>query len=186
MTTLTSLPLEMLKNIIHHLDLQHKACLAATNRYLRAIIKPPTHEDFLRAETEEWAVSRMLYTCKGCVRFRQYDQFADEMRKGRHALREKEASTRLCIACGIRQGIYSEGAVIVFKGQRTTLGRLRMNLTDRAISVRRSASASISEMQLHRDDGQPAKEEAYAGDKHTNELEYFAYELARNYTYAPF
>ncbi|KAF1957983.1 hypothetical protein CC80DRAFT_381894, partial [Byssothecium circinans] len=129
-SSLLSLPLEIFRNIFGRLELQDKACLTMTNRCFRTILDPPTHEDFLYAENYVWASSRGLYTCKGCISFRQLDHFTDDMRKGRRARRGPEANTRLCIQCGVNQGIYWEGMEIVFKGQRAILGRLCRTLTD--------------------------------------------------------
>jgi len=124
------LPLEMLTNITDRLDLQDKVRLAMANRFLRSIIPPPTHEQFLRAESDEWAISRELYTCEGCVGFRHLLQFADDMRKGRYARRGLDVGTRLCIKCGVDRGCYSEGMEIAVLGRRAVLGRHCRTHTD--------------------------------------------------------
>jgi hypothetical protein len=164
--------MELLRNILTCLELQDKAHLAMTNRYLRAIIEPPSHEDFLQAETTEWATSKSLYVCKGCVRFRRYDQFADDMRKGRRALRGAEANTRLCLECGVRQGVYSKGIEITFKGQHAILDWDCITLTDR--DARRTSCGStmpfwncirIKSMQHHQDHRQPANDDDWAYSK---------------------
>ena len=82
------------------------------NRYLRSIISPPTHDDFLQAEPSEWAMARQLFTCRGCVQFRSFVHFSDDMRKGKCARRGLAAKTRFCIRCGVERGWYAEGIEI--------------------------------------------------------------------------
>ncbi|KAF2678592.1 F-box domain-containing protein [Lentithecium fluviatile CBS 122367] len=129
-TPLLRLPLELLMDIIGRLDLQDKVRLGMTNRYLRSIIEPPTHEQLLQAENCKWATDKQLFTCKRCVGFRHLRHFADDMRKGKRARRGPEASTRLCIKCGVEEGWYSEGMEITVLGERAVLVRHCRTLTD--------------------------------------------------------
>ena len=140
---LSSLPLEIFRNIFHRLEFQDKVRLTMTDRCLRNMIEPPVLEDFLSAESHGWAVARSLYTCRGCVSFRQHDHFADDMRKGRRARGGLEAGTRLCIRCGVGRGLYSEGMEITFKGQRAVLGRIRSPFTDHAVCSSISCGSTI-------------------------------------------
>jgi hypothetical protein len=126
------LPIEMLTNITERLDLPDQVRLATTNRFLRSIIPPPTHEQFLQAERGTWAASKQLFTCRGCVSFQDRWNFTDDMRKGKRARRGPEAGTRLCIKCGVEKGHYSVGMEIAFKGGRAVLSRDRRKLTDHA------------------------------------------------------
>lgn len=127
---LLRLPVEMLRNVTDYLDIQDKARLAMTNRYLRFTLPAPTHSDFLRAEASEWAISKQLYTCRGCIRFRGLHQFADDMRKGARARSASDARSRFCLECGVEQGWYSEGAKIAIYGKPAVLGRLCSGFTD--------------------------------------------------------
>jgi hypothetical protein len=127
---LLRLPLEMLTNITDRLALHDKVHLAMTNRYLRSMIKPPTQGEFLQVENSEWAISRQLYSCKGCAGFRPLLHFADDMRKGRRARRGAEAGTRLCIKCGVDCGWYAAGTEISVLGRRAVLGQHCRALTD--------------------------------------------------------
>lgn len=128
---LLRLPLELLRNIFDHLDIQDRVRLAMTNRYLRSVIDAPTHTDFLDAERSEWAASKGLYTCKGCGKFRWLDQFANDMRKGPRARHGPEAQDRFCFRCGAEKGWYATGVEITVLGKRLVLGELRRKLTDR-------------------------------------------------------
>lgn len=125
------LPLELLTNITGRLELQDTARLAMANRYFRSVIEAPTHEQFLRAENDDWAISKELYTCKGCVTLRRLELFSDDMRKGRLARRGPEAATRLCKTCGADTGFYVEGVEISVLGRRAVLRRHCRVLTDR-------------------------------------------------------
>jgi hypothetical protein len=127
---LLQFPLEVITNITDRLALQDKVCLAMTNRHLRFMIKPPTHEEFLQAENTEWAISRQIYTCKGCVGFRPLLHFTDDMRKGKRARRGTEASMRMCIKCGVDLGWYSEGTEVTILGRCAVLVRLCRTFTD--------------------------------------------------------
>lgn len=127
---LLRVPLELLRAIVEQLDIRDQARLAMANRYLRSVIEPPSHEDFIQAETSEWASSKQLYTCKSCVSFRGYDEFADAMRKGRWRRHGPQANLRLCIQCGFNSNLYREGEIIVHLGRHARLGRPCSGLTD--------------------------------------------------------
>ncbi|PVI01434.1 hypothetical protein DM02DRAFT_524999 [Periconia macrospinosa] len=146
---LSRMPLELLRAISDHLDIQDKAHLAMVNRHLRISISP-TLEDFIQAETSEWAASKQLYTCKRCMSFRKDVMFADAMRKGRdYARGGSMASLRLCIQCGLKVNFYTEGMTIVYLGGRAILGRpcsSTVQLTD--YSTRKTICGSIVPAQL--------------------------------------
>lgn len=123
MSLFLRLPLELQFHIIDHLELQDKARLSVTCRHFSSIIEPSTHKHFLDAEPNTWAISRNLYTCKGCTRFRQLLEFSDEMRKGRQGRGGSNASSRLCLECGVKQGLYIAGGKVVVMGQRHVIDR---------------------------------------------------------------
>lgn len=130
-TPLLRLPVEMLRNVTDYLEIQDQARLSMTNRYLRFTLPTPTHSDFVRAEANEWAVSKQLYTCKGCVCFRGLQKFADDMRKGARARSASDAQSRFCLECGVERGWYTEGTIIAIYGKAAVLGRICSDLTDR-------------------------------------------------------
>jgi len=132
--TLLSLPVEILREIAECLDLQDQTRLAMANGYLHSVVRAPTHDDFLLAEASAWAISKQLFTCKGCVRFRGLSQFADDMRKGVRARSGPDARLRFCLECGVSRDWYSEGEEIAVKGQPAVLRRLCSTLTDRGKS----------------------------------------------------
>lgn len=129
-TPLLRLPVEMLRNVTDHLDLQDRVRLTVTNRYLYFTLGVPTHSEFLAAEASEFATSKQLYACKGCIRFRSLAQFADDMRKGARTRSGPEAQSRFCLECGVERGWYSEGAMIAIYGKPAVLGRLCSSVTD--------------------------------------------------------
>jgi hypothetical protein len=169
----------MLTNITDRLDLQDRIRLAMANRFLRSIIPPPTHEQFLRAESGEWAISKGLYTCEGCVGFQRLVQFADDMRKGRRARRGLDAATRLCIKCGVDRGCYSEGMEIAVLGRRAVLGRYCRALTDQPNTRATCGSSGVlwtwtpKEMpsnEQHSEDDWEHSTRNFVEGKHTEEL----------------
>lgn len=123
------LPVELHLDIIIHLELHDRVSLTLTNRYFRSIIPPPSHIDFLVAEVSTWATARHLYTCKGCVRFRRYEEFADDMKKGKRCRSFAEANTRFCLKCGV-DGLYSPGTHLTICGRTHVLCRICGTLTD--------------------------------------------------------
>lgn len=173
------LSIEMLTNITERLELQDKVQLAMTNRFLRSVIPRPTHEQFLQAESGDWATSKLFYTCEGCVGFRHFSQFADDMRKGRRARRGVDAGTRLCIKCGVDRGCYSEGMEIAVLGRRAVLSRHCRILTDHT-DTKTGCGASrvlwtwtltekLSDSQ-HSEDDWAHTMRNFANGKHTEEL----------------
>jgi len=143
-TPFLRLPVEMLRNVTDYLEIQDQARLSMTNRYLRFTLPAPTHSDFLIAEAREWAISKQLYTCKGCVRFRGLHQFADDMRKGARARSASDARSRFCLECGVERGWYSEGAKIAIYGKPAVLGRLCSGFTDRTSSKASCGSRALA------------------------------------------
>ena len=129
-TPLLRLPVEMLRSITDHLNLQDQVRLSMTNRCLYLTLGRPTHSDFLKAEASEFAVSKQLYACKGCVRFRSLPQFADDMRKSTRTRSGPDAQSRFCLECGVKRGWYSEGAKIAIYGMPAVLGRVCSDFTD--------------------------------------------------------
>jgi hypothetical protein len=106
---LMRLPAEMHLNIIDKLELQDTIVLARTNRYFRSIIPTPTHEELLKAEADDWARNHGLYACSGCVNLRRFEEFADDMKKGKRSRGGVEATERLCLQCGVARGLYTHG-----------------------------------------------------------------------------
>lgn len=143
-TPLLRLPVELLLNVTDYLDLQDQVRLSMGNRYLRLILRAPTHSDFLTAEASDFAISKQLYTCRGCVRFRDLLQFADDMRKGARARSGSDAQTRFCLECGVARGWYSEGAKIAIYGKPAVLGRLCSGFTDRCGSKASCGSRALA------------------------------------------
>ncbi|KAL5114165.1 hypothetical protein ACEQ8H_007962 [Pleosporales sp. CAS-2024a] len=109
---LLHLPAELHVCIIEKLDLHHRVSLASTNRYFRAVVPAPSCEDYLIAETKTWAKDRGLFTCWGCASFRRFDDFADDMKKGKRTRGGAESCQRLCLRCGITRGLYALGCNI--------------------------------------------------------------------------
>ena len=77
---LSSLPTEIKELVFKDLDLLDKLDLRLTNRYFFEYIPAFTHEDFLKAEQLERAVTRKFYTCYICLRLRPKAKFADKSR----------------------------------------------------------------------------------------------------------
>lgn len=118
---LLRLPLELHLDIIDYLQLQEKAGLAATNRYFKSIVEPLSHASFVAAEQHDWATSRRLYACKGCTRFRRFEDFADDMKKGRLVRGGPESQARLCLDCGVAGKQYPPGMLLNLSGNRSIL-----------------------------------------------------------------
>lgn len=114
---LLRLPVELHLGVIEKLELPDQVSLAFANHYFRSIVKPPTHDDYLLAEKSDWATKKYLFACKLCTRIRAYTEFADEMRKGRFARGGLAAQNRLCLECGIVDGLYVAGATVAVYGR---------------------------------------------------------------------
>lgn len=128
---LVRLPAELHLNIVDKLELQDTIVLARTNRYFRSIIPTPSHKDILKAEANTWATDRGLYACSGCVTLRCFEDFADDMRKGKRSRAGTEADKRLCLQCGVARGLYSHGVSIKIYGRDHVLCQLCVMYTDR-------------------------------------------------------
>ncbi|KAH7139155.1 hypothetical protein B0J11DRAFT_36257 [Dendryphion nanum] len=166
---LLSLPPELRQNIIDRLELQDEARLLLTCRSFNQDIKPFILDYFLAAETKEWAITKQLFTCKGCVRFRRLLEFSDEMRKGKKGRNKPNAPTRLCLKCGVRQGLYVAGADVVIMGSRHTVGGScqLLNVADNAQKICQPCSATGIR---HRD-----RKTEFPDDLHFyNDCEYFS------------
>jgi len=130
---LLRLPVELHLSVIDKLELHDNHNLAFTNRYFRSIVKPPTHQDYLLAEAGSWAQHKRLLACSGCVRFRRFDEFTDGMKKTKYARGGTNAATRLCVKCGVSNGLYALGATLVIEGKARVLLRMCGTFTDPAI-----------------------------------------------------
>lgn len=177
--TLLSLPTELLFDIVDNLELPVKTNLGSTNRRFKEVIKTPSLDDFLAAEASNWARERNLYTCKGCVRFRRLQEFADNMRKGKRCRNGPEAHVRLCLHCGVAGGLYSAGCQIVICSKPHVLCRICGILTDQIGSsgccTRCSPASSRNFMRAassrsdQADEWHHAAEHSYDG-RHSQEL----------------
>jgi hypothetical protein len=127
---LLRLPVELHLEVVGLLDLTNKVNLAFTTRYFRSIIPTPTHAEFLAAEGATWAKTRQLYTCKGCIRFRHWKAFADDMRKGRWCRSGTLAHTRFCLNCGVSDALYAPGTLLTICNRVHVLCNLCGLLTD--------------------------------------------------------
>jgi hypothetical protein len=125
------LPVELHLSIIDKLELRENVNFGFTNRYFRSIIKTPSHSDYLAVESDEWARNRGLFACSGCSRFRRFEEFADDMKKGKCAGGGIDAETRLCLNCGVTSGLYAPGAVVIIYGKAHVLCRLCRTFTHR-------------------------------------------------------
>lgn len=130
-SSLQSLPVELHLGIVGKLELQDTANLACVNRYFRSIIAPPSHAEYLAAEVDVWAQSRGLYACSNCACFRRFEEFADDMKKGKRTRGGVEAGARLCLRCGVTRGLYVRGTSVVIYGKPHVLCRLCESFTDR-------------------------------------------------------
>lgn len=110
--------------MIDKLELHDSIQIASTNRYFRSIVKSPTHEDLLLAETKSWAKDRQLFACSACATFRRYTRFSDDMRKGKRTRGEVNAAARKCLRCGVIIGLYAPGTIVVIDGQPHVLRRI--------------------------------------------------------------
>ncbi|KAF9736707.1 hypothetical protein PMIN06_002740 [Paraphaeosphaeria minitans] len=173
-TPLLRLPVEMLRNVTDYLEIQDQARLSMTNRYYRFTLPAPTHSEFLRAEASEWAVSKQLYTCKVCVRFRGLRKFADDMRKGTRARSASDSRSRFCLECGVENGWYSEGTIIAIYGKPAVLGWVCSDLTDRSGSKASCGSRELAWTPLQR-----PKREQYGNDSRLQRDDEWAY-MARS------
>jgi hypothetical protein len=127
---LSRLPVELHLGIIEKLELQDRISLASANYYFRAIIPPPTHTEFLDAEADLYAKSRGLFACSGCARFRCFEEFADNMKKGKRTRGGPGADRRLCLRCGANRGLYLPGTTVVIYGKPHVLCQFCMTFTD--------------------------------------------------------
>lgn len=174
-TPLLRLPVEMLLNITDYLELQDHVRLSMANRHLWLTLGAPTHSDFLTAEASEFAILKQLYTCRGCVRFRDLPQFADDMRKGARARSGSDAQTRFCLECGVARGWYSEGAKIAIYGKPAVLGRLCSDFTDRCSSKAPCGSQALAWTPLQ------SKAQLQYGDDYRERDDGWAY-ISRSFT----
>lgn len=80
LTSLTSLPHELLLQILEPLPLNSLIRLRRVSRLFAAMIPKLTHDDCLRTETSPWACDRHLLACGGCVRLRHASKFSMRMK----------------------------------------------------------------------------------------------------------
>lgn len=127
---LSRLPVELHLGIIENLELQDRISLASTNCYFRSIITPPTHFEYLVAESDVWAKSRALFACSDCACFRRFEEFADDMKKGKRTRGGLDAAARLCLRCGVNSRLYVPGTTVVIYGKPYVLCQFCMTFTD--------------------------------------------------------
>jgi hypothetical protein len=132
MCYLLHLPIELQLSIVEELELHDIINLAFTNRYFRSIIKPPSHSEYLAAEANDWARGRGLFACSGCSCFRRFEEFADNMKKGKRTRGGTEAVARLCLQCGAACGIYTPDLPVAIYGKSHVLCLLCGTFTERA------------------------------------------------------
>jgi hypothetical protein len=118
------LPVELHQEIAKNLELQDRVCLRITNRFFLERFEQPKVEEFRAAETGPWALSKGLYTCNGCKRFRRLREFSDTMRKGKLARRGSQASERLCVKCGVDRRLYEPDTEVIIMGQRCVASQI--------------------------------------------------------------
>jgi hypothetical protein len=145
-TFLLRLPIELHLDIVDYLQLQDRAVLASTNRYFKSIVDPLSHEAFLAAEQHDWATTRGLYACKGCTRFRRFEEFADEMKKGKRVRCGPEAKARLCLDCGVAGKLYLSGTLLNICGNRCVLCST-CQTWNRAVGARNACSDCFPSLQ---------------------------------------
>jgi hypothetical protein len=128
---LSRLPVELHLGIIEKLELQDRISLASANYYFRSIISTPSHAEYLVAEADVYAKGRGLFACSDCARFRRFEEFADDMKKGKRARGGPGADRRLCLQCGVNSGLYVPGTTVVIYGSPHVLCQFCMTFTDR-------------------------------------------------------
>jgi hypothetical protein len=143
------LPAELHLEIISLLDLRDSVGLSSTARYFRSIIPSPTHGEFLAAEESPWAKTKLLYTCKGCISFRSWERFADEMRKGKWCRSGTQAIARFCLKCGVDDALYAPGTHVTICNQPHVLCSICQKLSDH-VSDRVGVCAGCSPGSRHR------------------------------------
>lgn len=181
---LLRLPVELHQEIISSLELQDRARLALTNRYFAATVQPPSRQEFLVAETLPWAISKELYACKGCVRFRHLLTFSDDMRKGKRGRHGVNAHTRFCVKCGVDRQWYSLGSEITIMGQPHICCKVCRHVTDRigskggcsdclpsSIAVQQKAKdPNANDCHYESDDDWAYSTKSCEGGKHSEEI----------------
>lgn len=131
------LPVELHLGVIEKLEIQDRVRLASTNRHFRSIMKPPSHNEFLKAEVDNWAKDKGLFACSGCVCFCRFGDFADDMKKGKRTRGGADAVNRLCLRCGVTHGLYVPGKPAVIYGRARMLCRICGTFPD--LATRQSA-----------------------------------------------
>lgn len=129
-TPILRLPVELHLDIINRLDMRDSVNLASTTRYFRSVIPVPTHSELLVAEQSEWARANQLYVCKGCINFHSWENFADDMRKGKWCRSGTHANARLCLKCGVNSALYTPGTHLTIYNRTHVLCRTCRRLTD--------------------------------------------------------
>ena len=75
---ITTIPAELILNITNHLRLDEVILLRGVSRSFHNTIPPPTHQQLLKAETEDWADFSELLTCGGRLRLRDEGEFSHQ------------------------------------------------------------------------------------------------------------
>ena len=76
---LIAMPQKLILQIIDYAGPCGRLALRCTNRFLRNVIRPPSQNELLAAETEDFAVAGELYACNGCLRLRREWKFDRRM-----------------------------------------------------------------------------------------------------------
>lgn len=118
--TIMSIPPEIHLIITKKLSFPDNINLKVTNRYFYNLIKQPSHQELLEAESSQYALHHGLFASMDCVRLLPAVKFADTMRTKKKRKGGLESHRRFCVRCGMNPkpmtGRYSPGSRIVTHG----------------------------------------------------------------------
>ncbi|KAF3170320.1 hypothetical protein EYR41_011724 [Orbilia oligospora] len=143
MTTILSLPNEILLNITDRLSYASFRSLSMTCRSFRILLPLPrpncTIHDLLEIET--WtkyhpAKDRQLgsqqpnsddyFACSLCLKIKSSDNFSDKMMKGNRGKfangSDIDSHRRFCIPCGVQRNLYPPGVKLWYGGGKRCFG----------------------------------------------------------------